>query len=348
LLEGEVPSGTEERSFRPAGLTQLQIIAPSVKTLGYYRCRIPKSAATSHASNFLRAGAGISAEGESPEGAGQAKDNGRGHDELKHERSGLAERLDQEPRRNVRDDHNRDNPPENDFEEPRENCVRVARDVQEIEVAVNQSLRAHDPKTDCGQTEHDRIMDRNAETDRDDIKQDRQRSGDVAEVGERDADNNAANHGVDHAVEPELFRGNGELAVNRQDEKRVELSSANQFRNGGYIDEKERLEKLRDHLVSSDEQNDFPFCPITDAVDIAENDGEKNDLADEPKHLHQHPKQEVRFETHLANEGVTKHDGVDLDVTPDHVLPVILIGAQVKSHLHEALSSSRRHLLDND
>jgi hypothetical protein len=36
-LEGEVPSGTEERSFRPAGLTQLQIIAPSVKTLGYYR-----------------------------------------------------------------------------------------------------------------------------------------------------------------------------------------------------------------------------------------------------------------------------------------------------------------------
>jgi len=38
-------------------------------------------------------------------------------------------------------------------------------------------------------------------------------------------------------------------------------------------------------LVSADEQNDFPFCPITDAVDIAEDDREKNDLADEPKAL---------------------------------------------------------------
>jgi hypothetical protein len=56
--------------------------------------------------------------------------------------------------------------------------------------------------------------------------------------------------------------------------------------------------------MGADEQNHFPFCPITDAIDIPEDDGEKNDLADEPKHFHQHPKQEVRFEAQLADERV--------------------------------------------
>src|SRR5439155_17026686 len=95
------------------------------------------------------------------------------------------------------------------------------------------------------------------------------------------------------------------------------LPGADEFRNGGDVDEKERLEKLRDHLVGADEQNHLPFCPIADAVDIAEDDGEKSDLADEPQHFHQHPKQEVRFETQLADERVAKHDGINLEI-PSH------------------------------
>jgi hypothetical protein len=60
--------------------------------------------------------------------------------------------------------------------------------------------------------------------------------------------------------------------------------------------------------MRADEQNDFPFCPIANAVDIPKDDGEKNDLTYEPKHFNQHPEKEIRFETHLADERVPKHD----------------------------------------
>ena len=38
-------------------------------------------------------------------------------------------------------------------------------------------------------------------------------------------------------------------------------------------------------------------------------------MPDKPKHFHQHPENEIGFETHLANERVAQHDGVDVDVT---------------------------------
>src|ERR1700751_1869336 len=112
---------------------------------------------------FLRAGAGVSAEGESPKGARKAQDDGRGHNELKQERPGLTERFNQEPRGNVRDDHDGDDPADNDFEEARENRIRIARNGQEIEIAVDEALRAHDPETDRSQAEHDRVMNGDAE-----------------------------------------------------------------------------------------------------------------------------------------------------------------------------------------
>src|SRR5260370_999716 len=95
-----------------------------------------------------------------------------------------------------------------------------------LNIAGYRPLRADDPKTDRGQAEHDRIMHRNAEPDRNDVKQDRHRTGDVAEFGERDTDNHSADYGVDDAVETELFGRNGELTVDRQNEKRVEFSGA--------------------------------------------------------------------------------------------------------------------------
>src|SRR5438105_15470466 len=119
-------------------------------------------------------------------------------------------------------------------------------------------------------------MHRDAESDRDEIKQDRYRRGNDAKFGERHADNHSADRGINHTVEAELFRRNGELAVDRQDEERVELSSAHQLRNGGDVGEKECLEKLRDHLVGAEEQDHFPFCPTTEAIDVAEDDLEKN------------------------------------------------------------------------
>src|SRR5262249_28062210 len=132
------------------------------------------------------------------------------------------------------------------------------------------------------------------------------------------ADDYTADDRVDDAVEAELFGGNGELAVDREHEERVEFPRPHQLRDVRDVDEKERLKELRDHLVGADEQNYFPFCPIPDAVDIAKDDGEKNNLADEPEHFHQHPEEKVRFETHLADERVAKHDGIDVDVTSEH------------------------------
>jgi hypothetical protein len=41
----------------------------------------------------------------------------------------------------------------------------------------------------------------------------------------------------------------------------------------------------------------------------------KKNLAAKPEHLGQHPEDEVRFETHLANERIPQHDGVNVDVT---------------------------------
>ena len=113
-----------------------------------------------------------------------------------------------------------------------------------------------------------------------------------------------------------MFGGDGELAVDRQDQSGVQFSRAHQLRNVCDVHEKERLEQLRDDLVRADEQHHFPFRPVTDAIHAAEDDAEKNDLPAEPQDFDDHPQEEIRLETHLANERVAQHDGVDFDVTP--------------------------------
>src|ERR1700676_2030495 len=108
--------------------------------------------------NVLRAGARVMAQSETPENARQPKDDGGSDDKMKHQPQRLAERFDEQARGNVGDDHDRNDPTENDAEKPRINHIGVACDVEKIEIAVNQSLGAHDPKTDGGKTEHDRVM----------------------------------------------------------------------------------------------------------------------------------------------------------------------------------------------
>ncbi len=95
-----------------------------------------------------------------------------------------------------------------------------------------------------------------------------------------------------------------------------EFPRAHQLGNVGYVDKEKRLKKLSDDLVRPDEQNHFPLCPIADAIDIAKNDTEENDLPDEPEHLDNQPEQKICFETHLADERIAQHDSVNLDVTP--------------------------------
>src|ERR1039457_2678543 len=63
-----------------------------------------------------------------------------------------------------------------------------------------------------------------------------------------------------------------------------------------------------------DEQDHFPFYPVTDPVHLAKNDAEEKNLPPKPQDFHDHPEQKVRFETHLANERVAQHDSVDLEI----------------------------------
>jgi hypothetical protein len=77
---------------------------------------------------------------------------------------------------------------------------------------------------------------------------------------------------------------------------------------------------LCDDLVRTDEQDDFPLRPVTNVIDRAKNDTEKDDLTEEPKHFHYHPEKKIGLETHLANERVAQHDGVDFEVTPHELV----------------------------
>jgi hypothetical protein len=77
---------------------------------------------------------------------------------------------------------------------------------------------------------------------------------------------------------------------------------------------KKRLEQLRDDLVRADEQDHLPFRPVADLVDLPEDDTEEENLAAKPKHLHDHPEDEIGLETHLADERVAQHDRVNFEV----------------------------------
>src|SRR3954463_4824079 len=105
-------------------------------------------------------------EGKSPENSGEKKGNRPGEDEVQHEPGRLAERLDEEPRRDVGHDDHRDNPAKDELEEARENYIGIAGDVEKVEVPVNKSLGANDPEADRGQCKHDRVMNGDPEANR--------------------------------------------------------------------------------------------------------------------------------------------------------------------------------------
>ena len=107
----------------------------------------------------------------------------------------------------------------------------------------------------------------------------------------------------------------------------IELTSADQLRNVGYVGKEKRLEELRDDLMRPDQQHYFPLRPVTDVVHLAEDDAEKENLSDEPKDLHDQPKNEVRLKTHLANERIAQHDCVNLEVAAHPTSQVSQISA---------------------
>src|SRR5580765_7157567 len=157
----------------------------------------------------------------SPENTRQPKNNGRCDDKMKHQRKWLSKRFDEQPRGNVRNDHDRNHPAKNQLEQPGEYHVRIPRDVEKVEIAIDQALRTDDPKAYGCQTEHDGVMHRDAEAKRGDVKQDRERVRHYAQLGQRDANHYATERGIYNAVESKLFGRNSKLAVNRQNQNGI-------------------------------------------------------------------------------------------------------------------------------
>jgi hypothetical protein len=118
------------------------------------------------------AGAGVVAKGEVPEEAGETKNEPGRRDEVEHEPKWLAERLDQYAGGDIGDDDDRDEPAEDETEQARVDNVRVAGDVEEIEIAVNQSLSTNDPEADGSERDHDGVVNSDAEADGDEVKRD--------------------------------------------------------------------------------------------------------------------------------------------------------------------------------
>src|SRR5436190_6967303 len=227
---------------------------------------------------------------------------------MQHQRKRLTERFDEQARGDVRNDHDGNHPAKNQPEKPRENDVRITRDIEKVEIAIHQSLRADDPKAHRSQGEHDGVMYGDSKTKRHNIEQNGKRVWHDAQLGQRDTNHRGAEQSVDNAIESELFRGNRELAVDWQHQNGIQFPHAHEFGDICEVHEKESLEKLRDNLVCADEEHHFPFRPVADVIDISKNDAEKNDLAARPQNLDHHPQQKVRLETQIPDEGVAQHD----------------------------------------
>ena len=74
---------------------------------------------------------------------------------MQHQPPGLSQRFDQQAGWDVCDNDHRNNPAEDQAEQPWKNRIWITRDVQEVKITVDQSLGAHDPETDRGQGKHD-------------------------------------------------------------------------------------------------------------------------------------------------------------------------------------------------
>src|SRR5437764_206119 len=105
-------------------------------------------------------------QGKTPEKSRQPKNDSRSDHQLEHKLPRLSERFDQESCRDICHDYYRNNPPENKAKDPWKDHIGITRDIEEVEIAVNKALCAHDPKADRGQAKHDRVMDGNAKTER--------------------------------------------------------------------------------------------------------------------------------------------------------------------------------------
>ena len=64
--------------------------------------------------------------------------------------------------------------------------------------------------------------------------------------------------------------------------------------------------------MSSDEQDDLPFCPISDPIHVAENHLEKTIWPMNQSNSTPIQSRKVRLEGHFANQRVAKHDRINL------------------------------------
>ncbi len=115
------------------------------------------------------------------------------------------------------------------------------------------------------------------------VERDLRRRGNHRQFDQRGNDKSHANQRVDQIVESELLGGDRELRVDGLQQHEVEPPGPDEFGQVGEIGVEERLKDLGDQLMRSDQQDNLPFCPVSDPVNITKDDLDEDDLPDEPK-----------------------------------------------------------------
>ncbi len=108
--------------------------------------------------------------------------------------------------------------------------------------------------------------------------------------------------GVNERPKVHLAEGNDETRVDRQQQQKIQLTTAHQFGEIHAVDQEESLEELLNEVAGSDEQHHLPFRPRPDRVRVQIEHADKSQLQREPKHLHGDPQQEIRFENHFPRD----------------------------------------------
>src|SRR3954468_20791157 len=86
----------------------------------------------------LRAGARVTLQGKTPKPPRDAGNDNRGDNQMSHEPRWLIQRFDEQPRRDIGDDDHGNYPAEDETKNFGEDDVGIARDVEKIEIAVNE------------------------------------------------------------------------------------------------------------------------------------------------------------------------------------------------------------------
>ena len=121
--------------------------------------------------------------------------------------------------------------------------------------------------------------------------------------------------GIDEAAQVHLPEGNHEPGVHRQEQHEIEFARADELGKLSAVGQKNGRENLLNKMARAQQHHHLPLRPGANPIGMRVDDREERQLQREPEHLHDDPKEEVRFETHLAHDRVLPKRAVDFQIS---------------------------------